>query len=82
MSKAPRVTHIDGKARSQSPCQQTVQPPERDTREWRLHIYQNWMRGLPPEQCARPSSYAIDGVPLCPSHAGERALSHLLGERS
>jgi hypothetical protein len=61
-------------------CVAAVRVSSRDTFTRRFREQQAKRRNLPIEQCGRRAFYLIDGKPLCMAHAGQRAITILLGE--
>jgi hypothetical protein len=51
------------------------------SRSWAQRVWKAERAGRDPCQCATPSGYVVDGVPMCGNHAGQEALRHLMEKR-
>lgn len=60
------------------PCEHCVTVAAGETGAKRRRMRRQELRCLPLDQCGNPSTYQIDGRPLCSAHAGRRALQILL----
>ena len=74
--ETPRVTRI--RTAGKPACEATVTPPAPGTRALLEHARTREERNLRPNQCGRPSEFAVDRKMMCPTHAGEAALRILL----
>jgi hypothetical protein len=48
--------------------------------DWLAREARAQREGRDPCQCARKSGYVVDGVPMCPNHAGQAALRFLMAQ--
>lgn len=71
VTRAPRNT---------PPCEAKVPKPAsaEQSQTWRQRVARANRAGRDPTLCANVSGYLVNGVPMCPSHAGQEALRWLL----
>lgn len=75
----PRVERIPGPNYTRPPCVETVKVSAIATQTREFREEKTKRAGVPIHQCAAPATHRVEGVNLCASHAGARALNWLMG---
>jgi len=77
MTKIVKVTEVSS---NRPMCQEKLKLIQRYsvTTEGQRRVSYRGVRGVPPDQCAKPSVWIIDGVPMCANHAGQKCIEILV----
>lgn len=79
----PRITFLREIGSNRPLCERTIRiAAGQATYEAQRQASKRARLGVPITQCAARADFRIDDVPVCRQHAGQEALSLLLGEQN
>lgn len=76
----PRMSKITAVGDKRPMCGQIIHVPAAATRTQEHRVWRARRSGRDANQCPTRASYLLDGEPLCPMHAGRRAIDVLMEE--
>jgi hypothetical protein len=73
-----KITRVRTSGRHRPPCEAKVKLTDPPSRETQNRIAASRRNGRPADQCGRAGVYLVDGAPMCPNHAGQMAVKHIV----
>jgi hypothetical protein len=73
-----KITRVHTSGMDRPACAAVVKLTDPPSRETQNRIAASKRHGRPADQCGRASFYVIDGMPMCPNHAGQVAVKAMI----